>query len=52
MAEARWMASKLDRGKSCIRFQKVEELPLDVIGKILADARLLRRRRSAATVLR
>ncbi len=26
---------KLDRGKSCIRFRKVEDLPLDVIGKIV-----------------
>ena len=25
---------KLDMGKSCIRFRKLEDLPLDVIGKI------------------
>jgi hypothetical protein len=27
---------KLDMGKSCIRFRKVEDLPLDVIGKLVA----------------
>jgi hypothetical protein len=27
---------KLDMGKSCIRFKKLEDLPLDVIGKIAA----------------
>ena len=25
---------KLDMGKSCIRFKKIENLPLDVIGKV------------------
>ncbi|MCB1057767.1 MAG: DUF1801 domain-containing protein [Acidobacteria bacterium] len=28
----------LDVGKSCIRFRKVEQLPLDVIAKLLEDA--------------
>jgi len=27
---------KLDMGKSCIRFKKLEDLPLDVIGKTIA----------------
>lgn len=27
---------KLDMGKSCLRFKKLEDLPLDVIGKIIA----------------
>ena len=27
---------KLDMGKSCVRFKKVEDLPLDVIGKAIA----------------
>jgi len=27
---------KLDMGKSCIRFKKVESLPLDVIGEAMA----------------
>jgi hypothetical protein len=26
---------KLDRGKSCIRFKKLDELPLDVVGKAI-----------------
>jgi hypothetical protein len=28
---------KLDMGKSCIRFKKLEDLPLEVIGKIAAN---------------
>lgn len=28
---------KLDKGKSCIRFQRVEDLPLDVIGRAVAS---------------
>lgn len=27
---------KLDMGKSCIRFKKLDDLPLDVIGKVIA----------------
>ena len=27
---------KLDMGKSCIRFKKLEDLPLDVIGELVA----------------
>ena len=27
---------KLDMGKSCVRFKKIEDLPLDVIGKAIA----------------
>jgi len=27
---------KLDMGKSCIRFRKLESLPLDVIGNVAA----------------
>ncbi|XXT18996.1 hypothetical protein WME94_53110 [Sorangium sp. So ce429] len=26
---------KLDRGKSCVRFKKLEDLPLDVIGQTI-----------------
>jgi hypothetical protein len=29
---------RLDMGKSCLRFKKLEDLPLDVIGKIAASA--------------
>lgn len=28
---------KLDMGKSCLRFKKPEDLPLDAIGRIIAD---------------
>lgn len=28
---------KLDMGKSCIRFKKLEDLPLDVIGRLIAS---------------
>ena len=28
---------KLDMGKSCVRFQRAEDLPLEVIGEILAN---------------
>jgi len=28
---------KLDMGKSCIRFRKLEDVPLDVIGKVIAS---------------
>ena len=28
---------KLDMGKSCVRFQSADELPLDVIGKVIAS---------------
>jgi hypothetical protein len=28
---------KLDMGKSCIRFRKVEDLPLDLIGAAIAE---------------
>ncbi len=27
---------KLDMGKSCVRFRKLEELPLDVLGEVIA----------------
>jgi hypothetical protein len=27
---------KLDMGKSCVRFKKLDELPLDVVGKVIA----------------
>ena len=27
---------KLDMGKSCVRFQKLEEVPLDVLGEVVA----------------
>ncbi len=28
---------KLDRGKSCVRFKSVDDLPLDAIGKLIAS---------------
>ncbi len=28
---------KLDMGKSCVRFQRLEDLPLDAIGKVIAS---------------
>ena len=28
---------KLDMGKSCLRFKKLEDLPLDVIGQVIAN---------------
>ena len=28
---------KLDMGKSCLRFRKLEDLPLDVIGQVIAS---------------
>ncbi|MDQ3698390.1 MAG: DUF1801 domain-containing protein [Gemmatimonadota bacterium] len=28
---------KLDMGKSCLRFRKLEDIPLDVIGRIIAS---------------
>ena len=30
------MGKKLDMGKSCLRFKKLEDLPLDVIGELIA----------------
>lgn len=29
---------KLDMGKSCVRFKKLDDLPLDVIGEVIAKA--------------
>lgn len=36
--KAQWVKSgkRLDMGKSCIRFKKLEDVPLDVIGKTIA----------------
>jgi uncharacterized protein YdhG (YjbR/CyaY superfamily) len=34
---------KLDMGKSCLRFGKLEDLPLDVIGDIVASTQVERR---------
>jgi hypothetical protein len=36
--EAAWRASgkKLDMGKCCVRFKRLEELPLDVLGQAIA----------------
>ena len=36
-AEFRKSGKKLDMGKSCIRFKKRDDLPLDVIGKAVAS---------------
>jgi len=35
-AEFKAAGKKLDMGKSCVRFKKLEDLPLDVIGKVIA----------------
>ncbi len=36
----RWAATgkKLDMGKSCVRFTRLEDVPLDVIGEVIARA--------------
>jgi hypothetical protein len=34
--EFRRAGKKLDKGKSCVRFKKLEDLPLDVIGQAIA----------------
>ncbi len=34
--EFRKSGKKLDMGKSCVRFKKLDDLPLDVIGKVIA----------------
>jgi len=28
---------KMDMGKSCIRIRKIDDLPLDIIGKLIAS---------------
>jgi hypothetical protein len=33
---------KLDMGKACVRFRKLEDLPLDVIGRVIAEIPLER----------
>jgi hypothetical protein len=42
--QAKWMAGefkkrgkKLDMGKACLRFKSLEDLPLDVVGEVLAS---------------
>jgi len=35
--EFRKAGKKLDMGKSCVRFRKLDDLPLDVIGKVIAS---------------
>lgn len=37
------MGRKLDMGKSCLRFNSLDELPLDVIGEIVASTPVERR---------
>jgi hypothetical protein len=34
----RWAATgkKLDMGKSCVRFRRLDDLPLDVVGDVIA----------------
>lgn len=34
--EFRKAGKKLDMGKSCVRFKKLDDLPLDVVGKVIA----------------
>jgi uncharacterized protein DUF1801 len=38
----RWATTgkKLDMGKSCVRFRRIDDLPLDVIGETIARTRL------------
>jgi hypothetical protein len=36
LVEYRASGKRLDMGKSCVRFRKLEDLPLDVIGKAIA----------------
>ena len=36
-SEFRKAGKKLDMGKSCVRFRKLEDLPLDVIGRAIAE---------------
>jgi hypothetical protein len=35
--EFRKAGKKLDMGKSCVRFRKLDDLPLDVIGRAIAE---------------
>jgi hypothetical protein len=35
--EFRKAGKKLDMGKSCLRFKKLDDLPLDVIGQVIAS---------------
>jgi hypothetical protein len=46
-AQAQWLkdefqkaGKKLDMGKSCVRFRKLDDLPLGVIGKVVASVKL------------
>ncbi len=36
-AEYEATGKKLDMGKSCVRFKSLEQLPLDLIGRVIAD---------------
>lgn len=35
--EFRKAGKKLDMGKSCVRFRRLEDLPLDVVGRVVAS---------------
>lgn len=37
-AWSRAAGKKLDMGKSCVRFKRIEDLPLDAIGKVIASS--------------
>ena len=39
-AEFEASGRKMDRGKSCVRFKKVDDLPIDLIGKTVAGTSL------------
>jgi uncharacterized protein YdhG (YjbR/CyaY superfamily) len=39
-AEFEASGRKMDRGKSCVRFKKVDDLPMDLIGKTVAGTSL------------
>jgi hypothetical protein len=43
VAAYRFAGKKLEMGKSCLRFTKLEDLPLDVIGDIVASTPVERR---------
>jgi hypothetical protein len=36
---ARWAKTgkKLDMGKSCVRFKRADDLPLDLVGEVIAE---------------
>ena len=35
--EFRFTGKRIDYGKSCVRFRRLEDLPLDLIGKVISS---------------